>query len=132
MKTIWTNGCFDILHPGHIELFKSCKSLGDRLIVGLDTDEKVRKDKGPERPINNLCCRYSILSAIKYIDTIHTFNSKIELEELVQFYNPDVLVVGGDWRNGEVVGAKYAKEVRFFNRVGGYSSTKIINRMKKL
>ena len=132
MKTIWTNGCFDILHPGHIELFKACKSLGDRLIVGIDTDEKVRSDKGPERPINDICHRHSILSSIKYIDTIHVFGTRTELEELIQFYSPDVLVVGGDWRNGDVVGREYAKEVRFFNRIGGYSSTKLINKIKEL
>ncbi len=132
MKTIWTNGCFDILHPGHIELFKACKSLGDRLIVGIDTDEKVKSDKGFERPINDICHRYSILSSIKYIDIVHIFGSKIELEQLIEFYNPDVLVVGGDWRKGDIVGSDYAKEVRFFNRVGGYSSTNLINRIRKL
>jgi D-glycero-beta-D-manno-heptose 1-phosphate adenylyltransferase len=132
MKTIWTNGCFDILHPGHIELFKACKSLGDRLIVGIDTDEKVQSDKGPERPINDICHRYSILSAIKYIDIVHVFGSTRELEELVQFYNPDILVVGSDWRNGTVVGKQYAKEVRYFSRVGGYSSTNVIDKIKML
>lgn len=132
MKTIWTNGCFDILHPGHIELFKACKSLGDRLIVGIDTDEKVKSDKGFERPINDICHRYSILSAIRYIDIVHVFGSRIELEQLIEFYNPDVLVVGGDWRKGDIVGSDYAKEVRFFNRVGGYSSTNLINRIRKL
>jgi len=132
MKTIWTNGCFDILHPGHIELFKACKSLGDRLIVGIDTDEKVKSDKGFERPINDICHRYSILSAIRYIDIVHVFGSRIELEQLIEFYNPDVLVVGGDWRKGDIVGSDHAKEVRFFNRVGGYSSTNLINRIRKL
>ena len=132
MKTIWTNGCFDILHPGHIELFKACKSLGDRLIVGIDSDEKVRLDKGVERPINDICHRYSILSSIKYIDVVHVFGSKTELEQLIEFYTPDVLAVGGDWRGGEVVGCDYAKQVKFFNRIGGYSSTNIINRIKEL
>lgn len=132
MKTIWTNGCFDILHPGHIELFKACKSLGDRLIVGIDSDEKVKNDKGPQRPINDVCSRYAMLESIKYIDQIHIFGSKEGLEELIQFYSPDILVVGGDWRDGEVVGRQYAKEVRFFNRVGGYSTTKIIERIHEV
>lgn len=127
MKIIWTNGCFDILHPGHIELFKAAKALGDRLIVGIDTDEKVSLDKGSDRPINKLCDRVSMLEAIKYIDEIHVFGSRIELEQLIEFYNPDVLIVGGDWREGEVVGREYAKEVRFFNRVGAYSTTKLID-----
>ena len=68
MKIIWTNGCFDIMHPGHIELFKAAKALGDRLIVGIDTDEKVATDKGKDRPINNLFYRVAMLEAIKYID----------------------------------------------------------------
>ena len=127
MITVWTNGCFDILHPGHMELFKVAKSLGDRLIVGVDTDEKVSKDKGPERPINNLEYRKAMLESIKYIDIVLPFGSRIELEQSIQLYNPDILLIGGDWRNGDVVGCEFAKEVRFFNRVGGYSSTDVIN-----
>ncbi len=129
MKTIWTNGCFDIMHPGHMELFKASKSLGDRLIVGVDTDDKVALDKGGDRPINDVCHRVAMLQAIKYIDIILTFGSRQELEQMIEFYNPDVLVVGGDWRDGDVVGRKYAKEVRFFNRVGGYSTSKIISKI---
>ena len=129
MKTIWTNGCFDIMHPGHMELFKASKSLGDRLIVGVDTDDKVALDKGADRPINDVCHRVSMLQAIKYIDEVHIFGSRTELEQLIEFYNPHVLVVGGDWRDGDVVGREYAKEVRFFNRVGGYSSTDTIERI---
>jgi len=127
MITVWTNGCFDILHPGHIELFKVAKSLGDRLIVGVDTDEKVSKDKGPERPINNLEYRKAMLESIKYIDIVLPFGSRMELEQSIQLYNPDILLVGGDWRNGDVVGREFVKEVRFFNRVGEYSSTNVIN-----
>jgi len=127
MKTVWTNGCFDILHPGHIELFKVAKSLGDRLIVGVDTDEKVSKDKGPERPINNLEYRKAMLESIKYIDVVLPFGSRMELEQSIQLYSPDILLIGGDWRNGDVVGREFAKEVRFFNRVGEYSSTNVIN-----
>ena len=76
MRIIWTNGCFDIMHPGHMELFKAAKSLGDRLIVGVDTDEKVALDKGPDRPINNLAYRVAMLEAVKYIDEVHVFGSR--------------------------------------------------------
>ena len=122
MITVWTNGCFDILHPGHIELFKVAKSLGDRLIVGVDTDLKVKADKGA-----NLEYRKAMLESIKYIDVVLPFGSRQELEQSIQLYNPDILLVGGDWRNGDVVGREFAKEVRFFNRVGGYSSTDVID-----
>ena len=113
MITVWVNGCFDILHPGHIELFKVAKSLGDRLIVGIDTDEKVKNDKGLSRPINSLLFRKTMLESIKYIDIVLPFGSKLELEQLIELYNPDILLVGGDWRNGEVVGKQFAKKVKF-------------------
>ena len=131
MKTIWLNGCFDILHPGHIVLFKVSKSLGDRLIVGLDSDEKVRKDKGEYRPINCFQDRKTMLESIRYIDLVVGFNSNQELEELIEFYSPHILVDGSDWKHHEGVGRKYAKDVRFFNRVGGYSSSDIISRCKR-
>lgn len=126
MSIVWTNGCFDILHPGHIELFKVAKSLGDRLIVGIDEDEKIKRDKGSGRPVNSLLFRKTMLESIKYIDLVLSFGSKQELEQLIELYSPDVLLVGGDWRNGEVVGRNFAKEVKFFNRVGNYSSTNIL------
>jgi len=132
LKKVWTNGCFDILHPGHVELFKVAKSLGDIVIVGIDADEKVSLDKGKDRPINSLSFRKSMLESIRYIDLVLPFNSREELEQLIELYAPDVLLVGGDWREGKVVGREYAKEVKFFNRVNDYSSTKLINKIKKI
>ena len=126
-KIIWVNGCFDLLHPGHIELFKIAKSLGDKLIVGLDSDKKVRNDKGQNRPINTFQDRKTILESIKYIDVVVGFDTRKELEDLIELYNPDILIDGGEWRD-DGVGREYAKETRFFDRIGGYSSTKIIER----
>lgn len=132
MITIWVNGCFDILHPGHIELFKVAKSLGDRLIVGIDEDHKVKNDKGFDRPINPLSFRKTMLESIKYIDLVLPFGSRKELEELIELYSPDILLVGSDWRSGDVVGQKFAKQVKFFNRVGNYSTTNIISKINDL
>jgi D-beta-D-heptose 7-phosphate kinase/D-beta-D-heptose 1-phosphate adenosyltransferase len=132
MINVWVNGCFDILHPGHIELFKVAKSLGDRLIVGVDEDEKIKKDKGFDRPINSLSFRKSMLESIRYIDIVLPFSSKLELEQLIELYSPDILLVGGDWRTGEVVGEQFAKEVRFFNRISGYSTTNIIKKINEI
>ena len=132
MITVWTNGCFDILHPGHMELFKIAKSLGDRLIVGIDEDQKVSNDKGSDRPINSLSFRKSMLESNKYIDVVVPFGSRKELENLIELYSPDILLVGGDWRNGDVVGRQFAKEVRFLDRVGGYSTTDIIRRINEI
>ena len=132
-KVVWCNGCFDLLHPGHIALFAAAKSLAGtegRLIVGLDSDAKIARDKGPSRPINTFADRKTLLEAIKYIDLVLGFDTREELEELIQFYRPDILVDGGDWRDHDGVGREFAKETRFFNRVGGYSSSEIIRRCR--
>ena len=126
---VWCNGTFDILHPGHIELFKVGASLGKKLIVATDTDEKIRKDKGAFKPINNLCDRISMLQAIKYIDEVLYFNSRKELEGLIKLYMPDILLLGDDWQGGDVVGVEYAKEVRFLPRLN-YSTSHIITKIR--
>jgi len=128
-KIVWCNGTFDILHPGHIELFKVGKSLGDKLIVATDTDEKIRQDKGSSKPVNNLCDRISMLQAIKYIDEVLYFGNRKELEGLIELYSPDILLLGDDWKGGDVVGIQYAKEVRFLPRLN-YSTTNIIKKIR--
>ena len=128
-KIVWCNGTFDILHPGHIKLFKVGKSLGDKLIVATDTDEKIRQDKGASKPVNNLCHRVSMLQAIKYIDEVLYFNDRKELEGLIELYSPDILLLGDDWKGGDVVGRQYAKEVKFLPRLN-YSTTKIIEKIR--
>ena len=128
-KIVWCNGTFDILHPGHIELFKVGASLGKKLIVATDTDEKIRKDKGAFKPVNNLCDRISMLQAIKYIDEVLYFNDRKELEGLIKLYMPDILLLGDDWKGGDVVGKEYAKEVRFLPRLN-YSTTDIIKKIR--
>ena len=126
-KIIWTNGCFDVLHRGHIELFEYAKSLGYKLYVGIDSDEKVKKDKGKDRPFNKLSDRIKVLESIKYIDKVISFDSTEGLENLVQEHKPHVLIVGSDWRNKTVVGEQHAQHVRFFDRIEEYSTTKILN-----
>ena len=131
-KIVWCNGTFDILHPGHMQLFKVARSLGDKVIVATDTDEKIKKDKGEHRPVNDLCYRVAMLEAIKYIDVVLTFGDSPELEGLIQLYSPDILLLGDDWQGGDVVGIEHAKGVRFLPRVGGYASSKTLNKMKNL
>ena len=131
-KIVWTNGTFDLLHPGHIQLFKVARSLGDKVIVATDTDAKIKKDKGDHKPVNDLCYRVAMLEPIKYIDVVHTFGNRQQLEDLIQLYDPDILLLGDDWRDGEVVGAEFAKEVRFLPRVGGYASSSTISKIKNL
>lgn len=126
MKISFVNGCFDVLHPGHFKLLKYARSLGDYLIVAIDSDRKVAEMKGPQRPIFSQSDRSWMLSTIKYVDVVHIFDTKKELENLLESIRPDIMVVGSDWKGKEVVGAEYAKEVRFFDRVGTFSTTKTI------
>ena len=123
---VWVNGCFDILHRGHFELLNYAKSLGDRLIVGIDSDEKVAQDKGPDRPYNKLDDRVYALESLKSVDLVYVFDSKDHLEWLVQKEHPDILVVGSDWKGKEIVGGQYAKKIVYFDRVGNYSTTDIL------
>lgn len=126
MTTVWTNGCFDVIHRGHIELFKYAKSLGHYLIVGIDSDEKIKQDKGPTRPVNCLEDREFVLESIKYIDKVVKFNTGQELNDLIKEIKPDIMVIGSDWKGREVVGKEYAKELVFFDRIVGYSTTNIL------
>ena len=125
-RIIWTNGCFDILHRGHIELFRYAKSLGDILIVGVDSDEKVKLDKGEDRPINTLKDRIHVLNSIKYIDMVLSFKSTEDLERMIKYWSPSVMVIGSDWKGKKVVGQEYTGKVNFFNRIEGYSTTEIL------
>ena len=126
MKISFVNGCFDVLHPGHIELLKYARSLGDYLIVAIDSDRKVAEMKGPERPIFSQHDRSTMLSSIRYVDVVHVFDTKEELENLLESISPDIMVVGSDWKGKEVVGSQYAKSVRFFDRLGDYSTTQTV------
>ena len=103
MKKVWVNGCFDIVHRGHIELFKYAKAQGDYLIVGLDEDDRVSASKGEARPINKLEDRAFVLQSIKYIDE-----------------------VGDDWKNKKIIGGHLVDNKLYFNRLDGYSTTGIL------
>ena len=123
---IWTNGCFDVLHVGHIALFKYARSLGDELIVGIDSDEKVKKDKGKNRPLNTLYDRMEVLNALVYVDKVIPFDTTVELERTVKWLKPHVMVIGSDWKGKDIIGSKYTEKVIFFDRIGDYSTTKIL------
>ena len=125
-KIIWTNGCFDVLHRGHIELFIYAKSLGTKLYVGIDSDEKIKKDKGNSRPYNNLDDRYFLLESIKYIDKIFVFNNTAHLDWLIKKVSPYTMVIGSDWKGKTVIGEQYTNKLMFFDRIGNYSTTNIL------
>ena len=129
-KTVWLNGTFDVLHMGHIELFNKARKLAGpkgKVIVGTDSDERVRELKGPSRPINNIFDRIGFLRAIKYIDGVVTFSSDDELQARIKHFSPDILLIGADYIGKPIVGSQYAKKIVFIPRYGGLSSTMIIN-----
>lgn len=128
MKTIWINGCFDVLHRGHIELFKFAKELGGFVVVGIDSDRRVKELKGESRPFNCEKDRDFFLRSIKYIDKVVVFGSDDELRTAIGLHKPDVMVVGSDYKNKTVIGSELAKELVFFERIGDYSTTNILQR----
>lgn len=125
-KTIFTNGCYDILHPGHIKLIQYAASLGDRLVVALDTDERVSYNKSLDRPINTLSDRMFMMKALKGVDEVVSFGSEEELRELIKYYNPYYLVIGDDYKGKYVIGEDLVQEVKYFRKLNGYSTTKIL------
>jgi len=126
MKIVFTNGCFDILHPGHIEMLKYAKSLGDKVVVGIDSDERVKEKKGDLRPINTSEVRKEMLLALRYVDAVYVFDNDNQLKSLVKKFEPDIMIVGSDWIGKPVIGSEYAKEVKFFERIPEYSTSKTI------
>ena len=126
-NTIWVNGSFDVLHAGHIELFKYARSVGDSLVVGADTDERIRELKGNTRPINQQIHRLTMLNAIKYIDQAVTFGSLEEQITRMKESGAKTLVIGSDYRGKSVVGEDFM-EVVFFERVGNLSTTNIVSK----
>lgn len=124
-KIVFTNGCFDILHRGHVEYLQKAKELGDLLVIGLNSDSSVKRLKGESRPINNEKDRAIILSALECVDYIIIFYEDTPFE-LIKKLRPDILVKGGDYKIENVIGREYAKETILIDFVEGYSTTKII------
>ena len=130
-KTVWLNGTFDVLHAGHIKLFREARKLagpGGKVVVGTDSDDRIRELKGPTRPINNLYDRIDFLRAIKYIDEVVAFSSADNLGAFIKRYSPDILLIGDDYKGKPIVGSQYAKEIVYFPRYGGLSSTNIVGK----
>lgn len=131
MSKIFVNGTFDIVHCGHIQLLNYAKSLGTHLLVAIDTDDRVKKLKGITRPVNNENDRLYFLSNIKSVDQVLLFGSDNELKNIIQQYQPDIMIVGSDYKNKPVIGNEYAQKLIFFDRIKPYSTSKIIQSMLK-
>lgn len=125
MKTIFVNGTFDILHPGHVQLLNYARSLGDSLIVAIDSDRRVQELKGASRPINSEDDRKLMLESLRSVDTVWFFDSDQELEDICRLYNP-VMVKGSDYKGKHIIGQQYCKEIVFYDRIEPYSTTRSI------
>ncbi len=128
MKVVFTNGCFDILHRGHVELLSFCKQIGGKVIVGINSDASVKRLKGESRPFNSQGDRKFMLESCKYVDEVVVFEEDTPYE-LINEIKPDIVVKGGDYKKQEVVGSDLA-EVQLFQYIDGYSTSKIIGDYK--
>lgn len=123
---IWTNGCFDVLHIGHIEMLKYARSKGESLTVGIDSDERVKRLKGKGRPINNEEDRANFLRSIKYVDEVFIFDDESHMVSILQSQGIELIVVGEEYKGRKVTGSSVC-EVEYFPRIGEYSTTNIIS-----
>ena len=115
-----------MLHPGHIAMLKYCASMGDHVLVGIDSDQRVKEMKGNHRPINSEQVRKLILLNLKWVNDVVVFNNDDELTNLVASYQPDYMIVGADWSDKKVIGSEHAKIIGFFERIDEYSTTQTI------
>jgi rfaE bifunctional protein nucleotidyltransferase chain/domain len=129
-RIVFTNGCFDIIHIGHVRYLKEAKALGDVLVVGLNSDSSVSKIK-PKRPINPQDHRAEVLSSLEMVDYVILFDEDTPYE-LIKLLQPDVLVKGGDWKKEDIVGSDIAKETRSLPYIKGISTSEMIKKIKRL
>lgn len=129
-KIVFTNGCFDLIHPGHIRIFKEAKKRGDILVVGMNSDSSIRKIKPKGRPILKEKARAKILEAFETIDFVTVFNEKTPYD-LIKAVRPDVLVKGGDWKKNEIIGADLVKKICRIKLYPKHSTTNIIKKIKR-
>ena len=133
-RVVFTNGCFDLLHRGHVQYLQEAAALGDRLVVALNSDTSVmRQGKGPGRPVNDQESRAVVLAALRCVDAVTFFEEDTPIG-LIKMLRPDVLVKGGDWKVDQIVGGDFVKsyggDVRSLQLVEGFSSTALIGRIR--
>jgi rfaE bifunctional protein nucleotidyltransferase chain/domain len=133
-KIVFTNGCFDLVHLGHVDYLEKARNLGDALIVGLNTDQSVSRFKGPARPVQDQQSRARVLAGLQFVDLVVLFDEDTPLQ-LISALKPHVLVKGSDYLADAIVGADVVKstggEVRTIRLVDGYSTSRIVERIRK-
>lgn len=126
MIKVFVNGSFDVLHTGHLQLLNYAKSQGDYLLVAIDSDARISEKKGPDRPFNDEFNRKHLMINLKPVDEVLVFNSDIDLENIIKNYEPEIMIVGSDWKNKPIIGGQYAKNIVYFERINNESTTKTI------
>ena len=125
-RRVIVNGTFDILHRGHIEMLNFARSQGTYLLVAIDSDRQVRELKGASRPVNNQEDRKFMLDNLQCVDAVWIFDTQEELEHICKIYKPHLMVKGGDYHGKKITGSQYCNEIKFYNLVPDYSTSKII------
>jgi len=123
------NGCFDILHHGHLQLLKYASTLGDKVCVGIDSDVRVKSLKGEDRPVNNQTFRKELLEALVYVDKVYIFDTDYQLSEYIRQLSPH-MVIGDDYIGKKIIGADFCEKITFFPRISGFSTTETIKKVK--
>jgi rfaE bifunctional protein nucleotidyltransferase chain/domain len=133
-RVVFTNGCFDLIHLGHVDYLEKARMLGDKLVLGLNTDDSVSRFKGPERPLQDQVSRARVLAAMQFVDLVVFFNEDTPLN-LISALLPDILVKGSDYLADNIVGADVVKKnggvVKTIDFVPGYSTTRIVEKIKR-
>ena len=124
---VFVNGTFDVLHYGHFKLLEAAAQLGDKLYVAIDTDERIKEKKGEHRPFHNIMERKEMLESIVFVDKVFTFDSDEELTTLIKAIDPDIYVIGSDYKNKPIVGMEYLRNIVFIPRIEKFSTTKIMS-----
>lgn len=123
---VWVNGTFDVVHLGHLKLLEFASSYGE-VTVGLDSDSRIKKNKGDSRPFNRLDDRIFFLKTIKYVKDVVHFDSDDDLKNLIKNFSPDFMILGDEYKNKKIIGLEFTKNIIFFNKLPEYSTTKILS-----
>lgn len=126
-KIVWINGCFDVLHYGHFKLIQYAAAFGGKLVIGIDSDDRVKQLKGEDRPFHTQQQREYNLRQIRGVGDVIVFHTEDELRDNLKKLNPDIFVIGSDYMGKPIIGGEWAKQIKFFERIDGFSTTKLLD-----
>jgi D-beta-D-heptose 7-phosphate kinase/D-beta-D-heptose 1-phosphate adenosyltransferase len=130
-RIVWVNGCFDVLHLGHLKLLEFAKNQGDLLYVGLDADHRIKEAKGKDRPYNNWETRCEMMRAIRWVDDVSMFDTDYQLERLIEKYKPYTMVIGEEYKEKRIIGSQFCEKITFFPNYNNLSTTNFIENINK-